>query len=106
MTTYSTHENDGFILHGGSFVKSITVTFRDTELVNNRRVAIITDQGDTLALTTSLAETLAMDLIKALYDNGHLSMDAAGSLHTMSLTVLQDPREALEVAMMEAGEDF
>lgn len=49
---------------------------------------------------------VVLEAVTALYDSGDLEMAVAEKINYLSHVVLQDPREALEAAMMEAGEDF
>lgn len=101
-------EQQAFHYRGGQFA-DLRVTYRKhvhgdpTPVERPYIVYFCTEQ---ISMSPATAEALAMDLITALYDNGDLSMEAAGRLNTMSMTVLQDPREALEAAMMEAGADL
>ena len=99
----STYEKQPFHYKGGEFVEEILVEHRADVA---RPYSIPLGGMESLGLTTENAEALLMALFTSLYDHDGLSMDAAGRLHTMCLTVLQDPQEALEAAMMEAGEDF
>lgn len=101
------HEQQTFHYKGGNFV-DVKVTYRKPAYGDAPidRPYIAYFGIEQLSMQPVNAEALAMDLITALYDNGDLSMDAAGRLNTMSMTVLQDPAEALEAAMMEAGDDL
>ncbi len=47
---------------------------------------------------------LAHVIVKRLYDDNALPMPMAEHVNYLTHVVLQDPREALEAAMMEAGE--
>ena len=49
---------------------------------------------------------LVMVAVKSLDLDGSLGMDTAEFLATVANRTLRDPQEALEAAMMEAGEDF
>jgi hypothetical protein len=90
----SPYENDGFILHGGAFLKSLTITYRnETSLVGNRKVQITTDNGDSLSMPVPMATTLVIDLVTALYDNGTLSMEAAERLSFLCQSVLADRQD-------------
>ena len=52
------------------------------------------------------AADLAVTLIRRLVEDGKLPMGDAEYINAMTHRVLQDPAEALEAAMMEAGEDL
>ena len=57
-----------------------------------------------LHLTAADANDLFHVLAKRLYDDNTLSMDTAEHVGYLCHVVVQDPREALEAAQMEAGE--
>jgi hypothetical protein len=87
----SPYENDGFILHGGAFLKSLSVTYRDdTALVSTRKVSITTNHGDSLSMPVPMALTLVVDLVTALYDNGTLDMATAERVAYLCQSVLAD----------------
>lgn len=105
----SIHDDQPFHYKGGDFIPSLRVNYRGANAdgsENLRPYLIGLANIEQLSLQTEHAERLMLDLFTALYDHDGISMDTAGRLHTMCLTVLQDPREATEAAMMEAGEDF
>jgi hypothetical protein len=52
------------------------------------------------------ANDYAVTLVRRLVEDGRLSMENAEYIAAMTHRVLQDPAEALEAAMMEAGENF
>lgn len=70
------------------------------------RYQIILDFAGYIHMDADDLNTFARTLVEALYDNGDLDMATAERINYLSHVVLQDPREALEAAMMEAGEDF
>lgn len=65
---------------------------------------IILGDAGYLHLTAADANDLFHVLAKRLYDDNTLSMDTAEHVGYLCHVVMQDPREALEAARMEAGE--
>lgn len=95
-----------FQYRGGRYIERITVNVNDTEKYPTMQPYRIDLGNESLSMDATDASALAVALIEALYDRGELDMTAAERLNYLSHVVLQDPREALEAAMMQAGEDF
>ena len=94
-----------FIFHGGNFIEGVALRNRiDAEISG---YDYIIEMGSvSLSLETTDLNALFHVIAKRLYDDNTMTLDTAEHVGYLCHVVSQDPQEALEAAMMEAGEDF
>lgn len=96
----------GFIYTGGEFFTDITVTTRQID-GNPRTYSISLPPTHTsINITAEQANTLAHNLITALYDQNELTREIADKINHLTYVTMVDDAARAEAVADSLGEDF
>lgn len=100
------HRRHGFLYTGGTYLDSKPTVMPQAEHnVANGEFGINLGTHGTLSLPYAVMNDLIVDMARALFDSGKMTMEAAEHLSYLSNIVLRDPDEAMQAAAADYGYD-